>query len=242
MPAIRPPTHPGRVVPDPRVHQGVARQLAERARRIARGEGPVGWKAGFGSKSSLANFGLDGPLVGFLTSASIVASGAGASIAGWSRPVAEPELAVFLGSGLSGESDERTIRNAISWIVPAIELADVNPPPEDVEEILAGNIFHRSVIVGDWDRNRPGADLEGLRAVVTVNGQLVADTSDLEVLTGKVPAVIASLAAQLGAHGVRLQRDEFVICGSIIPPISIGRGDRVVFELQPLKPISVDVR
>src|SRR5438067_3521539 len=37
---------------------------------------------------------------------------------------------------------------AIAALGPAIELADLNPPPDDVEVVLAGNIFHRRVILG----------------------------------------------------------------------------------------------
>lgn len=225
---------------DPRLHRGIARQLELRARRIAGGEHPIGWKAGFGSASAMARFGLDGPLVGFLTNASIIASGGKVSIARWTRPVAEPELAVYLGNDLEGGADEGAVRAAITGVAPSIELADVALQPQDLEEILAGNIFHRSVILGDPDGSRSGADLEGLTASITVNGSLT-ETSELEVLTGRVPAVIAHLAALLGAHGESLRAGEVVICGSLVPPIDLRPGDRVVFELTQFDPISVEL-
>src|SRR5688500_14653626 len=54
---------------DPRIAKGMPVQLAARAKRIAAGERPLGWKVGFGAPAALAKFGLGGPLVGYLMEA-----------------------------------------------------------------------------------------------------------------------------------------------------------------------------
>jgi 2-keto-4-pentenoate hydratase len=227
---------------DSGLNRGMRRQLALRADLLASGARPVGWKAGFGAPDWLEKFGLDGPLVGFLTDASIIADDDRVDISDWTRAVAEPELAVTLGADLVPPIDAEKTRAAISSVGPAIELADIDPPPETVEEILAGNIFHRSVVLGPSDPDRAGGDLLGLEARVDVDGEEKARTGELETLTGRVVAVVTHLASLLAAHDELMREGDVVICGSVVPPIALTPGARVVFELHPMSPISVNTQ
>jgi 2-keto-4-pentenoate hydratase len=219
--------------------RGLERQLETRARLLADGARPVGWKAGFGATDWLDRFGLEGPLVGFLTGASIIPDGGTVDIAAWSRAVAEPELAVRLGEDLVPPINPGKTRDAISSIGAAIELADIDPPPETVEEILAGNIFHRGVVLGPSDPSRAGADLTGLEAGVWLDGTEAARTDRLESLTGRIVDVVAHLASLLSAHGEIMKEGEVVICGSVVPPIPLTPGNRVRYELSPQPAITV---
>ena len=45
----------------------------------------------------MQKFAIKAPLIGFLTDQALVATGATVSLAGWSKPVAEPEIAVYMG-------------------------------------------------------------------------------------------------------------------------------------------------
>lgn len=224
---------------DTGLHRGLELQLETRAALLAEGAKPLGWKAGFGAPEWLEKFGLSGPLVGFLTDTSIIPDGALIDISGWTRAVAEPELAVTLGSDLVPPFDSAATRAAISSIGPAIELADIEPPPTEIEEILAGNIFHRGVILGRSILTRAGAVLEGLEARIRPSGQAEIRTKDLETLTGNVVDVITHLASLLADHQVTMRSGEIVICGSVIPPITLTPGTRVEFELGPAPAISV---
>jgi 2-keto-4-pentenoate hydratase len=206
---------------------------------LAHGAEPLGWKAGFGAPEWLSKFGTDGPLIGFLTDASVIHDGAAVNISTWTRPVAEPELAVRLGAGLEPPFDEDTTRAAIASIGPAIELADIDPPPESVEQILAGNIFHRGVILGPPDPVRVGAELAGLEARIRREGQDEIRTDQLETLTGRVVAVVTHLASLLAAHGERMRAGEIVICGSVVPPIALSPGGWIEFELHPAPAVSL---
>jgi 2-keto-4-pentenoate hydratase len=224
---------------DPGLTRGLERQLETRARLLADGARPVGWKAGFGATDWLDRFGLEGPLVGFLTDASIIPDGGTVDIAAWSRAVAEPELAVRLGADLVPPINPGKTRDAISSIGAAIELADIDPPPETVEEILAGNIFHRGVVLGPSDPSRAGADLTGLEAGVWLDGTEAARTDRLESLTGRIVDVVAHLASLLSDHGEIMKEGEVVICGSVVPPIPLTPGNRVRYELSPQPAITV---
>jgi len=224
------------------VDRGLVRQLRDRSRLIASGRRPLGWKAGFGAPASLERFRLDGPLIGFMTDASVLADGSEVEITGWGRAVAEPEILVVLGSDIDPGAGPEGARAAVGALGPAIELANIDPPPEDVEVILAGNIFHEGVVLGSADPARGGVDLSGLEARVTVDGQELHRTTRLEDLTGRVVDVLSHLAALLGGHGETMRTGDVVICGSVVPPIDLTPGMTVGFELHPMSPISVSVR
>jgi 2-keto-4-pentenoate hydratase len=224
---------------DPKVRDGIRRMLALRDERIAAGARAIGWKLAFGAPASLARFGLAAPLLGFLTDATVHAPGSAVSCAGWEHPVAEPEIAVYLGEDVA--PDGSNVVEAISGLGAAIELANVHPPSEDIEEILAGNIFHEAVLFGAQDRSRAGAMREGLRGRVLHDGAEITDTEDLEAITGDLVEIVAHAAALLGLAGAGLSAGDVVIAGSIVPPLRIAPGEEIVFELAPLRPISVRV-
>jgi 2-keto-4-pentenoate hydratase len=225
---------------DPRIRRGMEAQLARRRTLLAAGKRPIGWKVGFGAPSWLEKLAISGPLVGFLTDGGLVAPGATASLAGWGKPVAEPELAIHMGRGLAPGADDATARAAIAAVGPVIELADLDPPPEDVEAILSGNIYHRHVLLGPKDESRAGARLDGLTARVRRNGEEFAAITELEANTGPVVAIVRHVADVLGSLGEELKAGEFVICGSVVPPIFLESGDREIgYELEPVGSVSV---
>ncbi|HLU53580.1 MAG TPA: fumarylacetoacetate hydrolase family protein [Acidimicrobiia bacterium] len=216
---------------DDRVSRGLRRQMERRAAELADGRRPIGWKAGFGAPATLEKFRLDGPLVGYMTEASLVANGATVDISGWRNPVAEPEMAVWIGADIPADPTEHDVRRAIAALAPAIELADVYPPPEDVEEALAGNVFHRGVILGDRDERRAGGHVEDLTATVSRDGENVAVPNDLESITGRIPDVVAHLARLAAAAREPIRAGDVIITGSIVPPLALAPGVTVSYEL-----------
>jgi len=220
------------------VSDGMRRMLANRSEHLGRGERIIGWKLGFGAPAWLEKFGLDGPLVGFLPESRRHQPGATVSCRDWVNPVAEPEIAVYLGRDVD---DPARASDSISGMGAAIELADVDPPPEDIGDVLAGNIFHRAVILGEPDPTMTDGVVAGLRARVTRGSSEIADTSDLESLTGEIVSILGHAAALLGSVGEALRAGEVLIMGSVVPPIPIRPGEEITFELAPLPPISVQV-
>ena len=227
-----------RVWDDAAVLEGTRRMLDRRSRLIAEGERMIGWKLAFGAPERLRQFGLAGPLVGFLAESNAKSSGSAVSCQGWVHPVAEPEIAVYLSYDV--EEPDR-VAESISGLGAAIELADVDPPPEDVGAVLAGNIFHRAVILDRPASSRAGGNVAGMRARITNKGTEIADTTDLEALTGSLVSILGHTSRLLQKAGARLQAGEVVIAGSIVPPIPVRPGDEITFELVPLSPISVTV-
>jgi len=223
----------------PALSSGLSAQLLLRSELISSGHRPLGWKAGFGAPAWRERFKIDGPLVGFMTDATLLGDGDEIDISGWARPVAEPEMAAYLGTDLLPGSGPAGARAAISAIGPAIELADISPPPEAVHEILVGNIFHRGVVLGRPDPGRAGADLTGLEARVRLDGREQARTDHLEDLTGGVIDVVAHLSDLLADQGEMMRAGDVVICGSVVPPIDLFAGVTVEFELHPMESITL---
>src|SRR5258705_11565230 len=99
---------------DPRVVRGMTAQLAARRKRLDAGDRPLGWKVGFGASVMLERLKISGPLVGFLTENARIRSGGTVSFAGWSKPVAEPEVAVHLRPHPPGPADPATAAPALA--------------------------------------------------------------------------------------------------------------------------------
>jgi len=225
---------------DPRVIRGMRAQLVLRQRRLAAGDRPLGWKVGFGAPAALAQLGIAGPLIGFLTQHARLASGATVSLAGWAKAMAEPEIAVHIGRDVPGGADAATAAAAIAGISPAIELADVDAPPQDPEDILGRNIYQRHVVLAGTGPARAGGSAAGLACRVTRNGKEFAMTSDPQANTGEWLTIVRHVADVLAACGETLRAGEIIITGSVVPPLMLEPGEREVgFEVTPLGSVAV---
>jgi 2-keto-4-pentenoate hydratase len=224
---------------DLRILRGMEKQLQFRQQRLQAGEKHVGWKVGFGAPASLERLQLQAPLVGFLTDKVLLPSGSTVSLSGWTQPAVEPEIAVYLGQDLAGNMDRDAAKAAIAAIGPAIELADVDFPPEDVERILAENIYNRHVILGNADPSRLGGQLDGLIAHISQNETALPAVEDLQFLTGDIINIVMHVAEMLHAFREKLQAGEFIIAGSIVPPLSGEPKGTITYSLAPIDTLRV---
>ena len=225
---------------DPRIQRGMRTQLELRRKRLAAGDKPLGWKVGFGAPAMLAKFRVSGPLVGFLTQNGRIESGGTASFAGWTKPVAEPEVAVHIGKDVAAGADAATAKAAIAGIGPAIELVDLHTPPEDPEAILSHDIYHRHVVLGPMDPARAGGRSDGLTCKINRRGSEFARTTDPQANTGQWVPIVQHVAGMLAAFGERLRAGEVIITGSVVPPIPVERDENgLAFDLDPVGGVSV---
>jgi 2-keto-4-pentenoate hydratase len=213
------------VTADERISRGMETQLADRAERLGDGEAGLGWKLGFGTSAAMEKLGIEAPLVGYLLESAHLESGATVDLSGWANPKLEPELAAYVAAD-----------GTIAAFGPAIELADLDPDASDPEAILAADIFQRHVLLGPPARGASPADVA---LQVLVNGEEVAATDDVTELTGDPAGLVAHVAATLARSGVELSDGDVIICGSIVPAISVGAGDRVEVRLEPLGELAV---
>jgi 2-keto-4-pentenoate hydratase len=206
---------------NPLIKQGMTAQLETRKTRLSAGEKSLGWKVGMGAPASMQKLGLAAPLVGYLMQKALLPSGASASLAGWRRPVAEPEICVRMGKDLGGDATPDAAMAAIKEILPAIELADLEPVPatDNLDLVLAQDIFQRHVILGD--KTRAGGSVAGLTSRLIRRGVEANNTNDPEALTGKLLDIVAHVANTLAALGEKLRAGDIIITGSLTPPLMI---------------------
>lgn len=224
---------------DPRVARGMKTQLALRRQRIEAGDRALGWKVGFAGPAMLERLQISAPLVGFLLQSGRVRSGDSVSFAGWSKPVAEPEIAVHIGRDVAAGSDRDTAQAAIAGISPAIELVDLDTPPEDPERILGGNIYQRHVVLGEQPA-RAGSAAEGLICRIVRRDTEAARTTDPQSNTGEWIEIVRHVANVLAAFGERLRAGEIIITGSVVPPLTIEPDESTIaFEVDPIGSVSV---
>ena len=228
-----------KIIADLRIIKGMEQQLKLRQNRLSAGEKSIGWKVGFGAPASLQKLGLAAPLIGFLTDKILLPTNATVSIAGWTKPAVEPEVAVYMGMDLPGGADREATRAAIGSLGAAIEIADVHFPPEDVEAILADNIYNRHVILGSTDASRAGCNLDGLVGYVSYNGTKLPPVTDLYALTGDMIDLVSHVADMLSAFGEMLRAGEVIITGSIVPPLLVQANEVITYSLEPIDTISV---
>ena len=213
---------------NPLIAKGMTAQLANRRARIAAGEKPLGWKVGMGAPASMQKLGLQAPLVGYLMQRALLLSGSTVSLAGYAKPVAEPEICVRMASDLGPGASADVVMAAVKEILPAIELADLDPVPEpdNLDAVLEADIFQRHVIL--CGNTRPGGSVSGLTSRVIRRGVEVARTGDPEALTGKLIDIVATVANTLAAFGERLSGGDVIITGSITPPLMIERDENAI--------------
>jgi 2-keto-4-pentenoate hydratase len=227
---------------DPRISRGMTAQLRHRRELLQSGEKALGWKLAFGGPAAMERLHTSAPLVGFLLQSAVVPSGSSLSLSNWTKPAAEPEIAVHLGKDLAAGADRAAAMAAIAALGPAIEVADVEHPSEDVEGTLARNIYQRHIILGAKDVSHAGGVLDGLTCRVLRNGSEIANVSDpqaLQKLTGELIDILRHTANLLAAFGESLEAGQIIITGSITPPILVEPGEEIVFQLAPIDTISV---
>jgi 2-keto-4-pentenoate hydratase len=203
----------------PAVIAGMEKLLARRDALLAGGATPIGWKLGLGTEAAMSKLGTTGPLVGFLTSATLLADGDECSVADWTTPKLEPEIAMHLGPGGEG----------VAGISAAIELADVDLPPTETEAVLAGDIYHRAVVL---DLEAAPTPLRSpVAARIDRDGEEIAATADAEAEVGRIEQLAAWTVTYLQHFGVETSEGEVVISGSVVPFLDIAPGQRLRNDL-----------
>jgi 2-keto-4-pentenoate hydratase len=196
----------------------MAALLVRRREILAQGAEPIGWKIGFNMPEPQRKLGIDAPIAGFLTTDTLLEDGAAWSLGGQGEVVVESEVAVELGD------DARSI----AALLPALELADPPDLSQDVDTILAGNIFHRAVAFGPRvETDAPGAG----RILVSGEEQ---QSIGAEHSGARLAEMVDAVAGRLAEADERLQPGDRIITGVLAPPHQAQPGDTVRLELEAL--------
>jgi 2-keto-4-pentenoate hydratase len=212
----------------PAVVRGLDAQAARLRTRLAAGERRAGWKIALNDPRVQRALGIGAPVIGYLTSATVVPSGATHSLAGATRPAIEPEVAVHVGEG-----------GRIAALGTALEVIDVDMPFEDLAAILEANVFHRGAALGPAVAGI--TDLGGLTARLLRDG---AEEAEIDVAAAALdPAdVVRLVGGYLEAVGDELLPGDVIIAGSLVTAIPLAASGRVELEMGRLGTVALDVR
>jgi 2-keto-4-pentenoate hydratase len=225
---------------DPRIANGMRKQFELRRQRIAAGAKQIGWKVGMGAPAAKERLKLTAPVVGFLLDSAPLPSGATVSLTGWQKPAAEAEIAAYIGHDLPGGASRDDVRSAIAALGPAIELIDIDGPPDDLEAARARDIYQRHVVLGPRDTSRARARLDGLSAQIVRSGKAVPAPADLETNIGEIVEIVRHVADVTAALGDGLRAGQFIICGALTGPIFLEPGETGLdYTLEPIGAVSV---
>jgi hypothetical protein len=116
----------------------------------------------------------------------------------------EPEIGVRMARDLPGGVTAKAAAATIKEIMPAIELADLDPlpAPDNLDKVHEGDVYQRRMLLGA--NTRVGGSTEGLTSRLIRRGAEMARSTDPEALTGKLIDVVAHVANGLAAFGEKL--------------------------------------
>ena len=196
------------------VERGMTAQLSLLREALAAGETRGGWKVGLNVPAVQEHLGIERPVVGHLTSATRLAPGEPVPIGGFTRAGLEPEIAATIGDD-----------GAIAAVAPAIEVVDIDLPFDDVEPIVAANVFHRGWLTGP-NRSPDEVDVEQI-TVAVMRGVAVEHEARAGDAMDDIDSVVAGVAARAEQAGESLRPGDVVICGSLTPIVPVSPGDDV---------------
>jgi 2-keto-4-pentenoate hydratase len=211
---------------DDRVRRGLQAQLRELEVRTAAGERRIGWKVALNDPRVQGALEIDRPVIGYLAGGTEVAAGATHSLAGATRPAVEPEIAVHIGDG-----------DTIAGLGPALEVIDMDMAFDDLERIMAANVFHRAVVLGPVTEGP--ARLDGLTARFTHAEE--EHSIDVAFAAMDPQEVVALVSGYLEAIGESLRPGDAIIGGSMIAALPAAHGGRFELDVDELGSVALEL-
>jgi 2-keto-4-pentenoate hydratase len=211
-------------------------QLINIRQRVAEGARVVGHKVGLSSKAMQQMMEVDEPDYGHLLDEMEVFEETPVKAGRYLYPRVEVEVGFILSDDLPGaECTEDDVLAATAAFAPAIELIDTRITDWKIKlcDTIADNASSAGFVLGTQRVSPKDIDIKTIDAVLTRNGEVVAEGRSDAVLGNPVTAV-AWLARKVESFGVRLQKGDIVLPGSCTRAIDAGPGDRFVAEFDGL--------
>ncbi len=192
----------------------------------------AGHKVGATGPGTRRQFGMDGPVRGFLYDTELRPSGSTLSHASYANLAIEGELAVRLGDDAE-----------IARVFPVIELHNYvfRSETPNLQELVANSGLHAGVVlpVTDGTEWRDGEPLDGLLRV-EINGKTVEEGS-MSGVPGGPAGSVRWLRGHLGAYGLTLRPRQLVLTGTPLGLYPVRPGDTVRVTAQRLGVVEATV-
>jgi 2-keto-4-pentenoate hydratase len=205
-------------------------QLINIRQRVAEGARVVGHKVGLSSLAMQQMMGVDEPDYGHLLDEMQVFEDVPVKSDRYLYPRVEVEVGFVLAHDLPGANcTEDDVLAATEAFVPSIELIDTRITDWKIAlcDTIADNASSAGFVLGEA-RVAP-ADIKAIDAVLSNNGEVVAEGRSDAVLGNPVTAV-AWLARKVESFGVRLRAGDIVLPGSCTRAIDAPAGSNFVAD------------
>ena len=207
-------------------------QLINIRQRIAEGAVVVGHKVGLSSEAMQKMMGVDEPDYGHLLADMEVFEDVPVPAARYLFPRVEVEVGFLLAEDLPGAGcTEDDVLAATAAYAPSIELIDTRITDWKIAlcDTIADNASSAGFVLGQQRVSPKDIDITAIDAVLTRNGEVVAEGRSDAVLGNPVTAV-AWLARKVDSFGVRLRAGDIVLPGSCTRAIDARPGDEFVAD------------
>jgi 2-keto-4-pentenoate hydratase len=218
--------------PDMDVVDAYQIQLINIRQRVAEGARVVGHKVGLSSEAMQKMMNVDEPDYGHLLADMEVFEDVPVESAKYLFPRVEVEVGFILSDDLPGAGcTEDDVLAATAAFAPAIELIDTRIKDWKIAlcDTIADNASSAGYVLGRERVSPKDVDIRAITAVLTRNGETVAEGRSDAVLGNPVTAV-AWLARKVDGFGVRLKAGDIVLPGSCTRAIDARPGDEFVAD------------
>jgi 2-keto-4-pentenoate hydratase len=207
-------------------------QLINIRQRVAEGARVLGHKVGLSSKAMQQMMGVDEPDYGHLLDEMQVFEDTPVKAGRYLYPRVEVEVGFILADDLPGaDCTEDDVLAGTEALVPSIELIDTRITDWKIKlcDTIADNASSAGFVLGQARVSPADVDVKAIEAVLTRNGDLVAEGRSDAVLGNPVTAV-AWLSRKVESFGVRLRKGDIVLPGSCTRAIDVQAGDEFVAD------------
>lgn len=207
-------------------------QLINIRQRVAGGARVIGHKVGLSSEAMQKMMNVDEPDYGHLLDEMEVFEDVPVEAGRFLFPRVEVEVGFILADDLPGEGcTEDDVLAATAAYAPSIELIDTRITDWKIKlcDTIADNASSAGWVLGKERVSPKDVDIRNIPAVLTRNGEVVAEGRSDAVLGNPVTAV-AWLARKVDQFGVRLRAGDIVLPGSCTRAIDARPGDDFVAD------------
>ncbi|MEI7518572.1 MAG: 2-keto-4-pentenoate hydratase [Mycobacteriaceae bacterium] len=207
-------------------------QLINIRARLDDGARVIGHKVGLSSEAMQKMMGVDEPDYGHLLADMEVFEDVPVDTARFLYPRVEVEVGFILADDLPGAGcTEDDVLAATAAFAPSIELIDTRIRDWKIAlcDTIADNASSAGWVLGPQRVSPKDIDIKTIDAVLTRNGEVVAEGRSDAVLGNPVTAV-AWLARKVDSFGVRLKAGDIVLPGSCTRAIDARPGDNFVAD------------
>jgi 2-keto-4-pentenoate hydratase len=207
-------------------------QLINIRQRVAEGARILGHKVGLSSLAMQQMMGVDEPDYGHLLDEMQVFEDVPVPAGRYLYPRVEVEVGFILSADLPGAGcTEDDVLAATEALVPSIELIDTRITDWKIAlcDTIADNASSAGYVLGAARVAPADIDVKAIDAVLTRNGEVIAEGRSDAVLGNPVTAV-AWLARKVESFGVRLRKGDVVLPGSCTKAIDARAGDDFVAD------------